>query len=198
MSANTWTVDFWLDPACPLTRRTARWLTSMAADVPLQVHWRVMSLSLLYEDEGNSRDGSGEGRAWPRDPALVAAAVQDGHGHAALGDFYDALWTGQDGTEQEGIGSIADALRRCALPPDLADGVSAGRDTALHSSHSDGVGRLAGSAGSPILSLTAPYGRRETILGPLLDAMPAPADAVTLWKATVLLAGIPGFREIRR
>lgn len=44
-----WTVDFWLDPACPLTRNTARWIARIAKQVPLNVQWRVMSLSVLNE-----------------------------------------------------------------------------------------------------------------------------------------------------
>ena len=204
VSATTWTVDFWLDPGCPLTRRTARWLTSIAADVPLQVCWHVMSLSLLREEQSGGGPGDRAGDL-SRDPARIAAAVQDAHGHTALGGFYDALWTGRDGTEREAVGSTASALSRCALPAELADGgSSAGAEDVLRASHRagvdslDGVGRAGGRGGSPILRLTAPYGRRETIVGPLLDTVLDPADAMTLWKATVLLAGIPGFREIRR
>ncbi len=200
VSANTWTVDFWFDPGCPLTRRTARWLTSIASEVPLTVRWRVMSLSLIEETDTGSGIGSGELAEAPSpDPAGVAAAVQDGHGHTALGSFYDALWTGEGGSEQERTGDIPSALRRCGLPAELADGgASENASEVLRASHRAGVDSFGGKAGSPILTLTAPYGRRATILGPLLDVMPAPEDAVTLWKAAVLLAGIPGFREIRR
>ncbi|WP_157181513.1 hypothetical protein [Actinopolymorpha alba] len=34
-------------------------------------------------------------------PARVATAIRIEHGHAALGAFYDALWTESDGTERE-------------------------------------------------------------------------------------------------
>jgi hypothetical protein len=49
MSPVRWSVDFWLDPACPLTRITARWVEVVAKQVPMDIRWRVMSLSVLNE-----------------------------------------------------------------------------------------------------------------------------------------------------
>ncbi|MBP2364814.1 mycothiol-dependent nitroreductase Rv2466c family protein [Pseudonocardia parietis] len=104
-----WTVDFWLDPACPLTRHTARWVVRIAEEVPLQVRWRVMSLSVLNEHRDDDPEDDPHGYLWI--PARVAAAVQTEDGHTALGRFYDALWTEPDGTEREWIGDIDAALQ---------------------------------------------------------------------------------------
>ena len=52
-----WTVDFWLDPACPLTRHTARWITRVADEIPIRIRWRVMSLSVLNEHRDDDPEG---------------------------------------------------------------------------------------------------------------------------------------------
>jgi hypothetical protein len=78
----TATVDFWLDPSCPLTRHTARWLVSIADDVPLRVRWRVMSLSVLNENRDDDPEDDPEGYLWI--PARVAAAGASTAHDAAL------------------------------------------------------------------------------------------------------------------
>lgn len=139
----------------------------------------------------------GDGFLWI--PARVAAAVQTEHGHAALGTFYDTLWTDPDGTEREWIGDLAEALRRCGLPAELADaGSSDAYDAALRASHHDGVDRIDAEIGTPVLALTSPDGGRRAMFGPVLSALPTPAEAIRLWEATRLLGGVTGFREIKR
>ncbi|WP_330095088.1 mycothiol-dependent nitroreductase Rv2466c family protein [Nocardiopsis codii] len=197
MADDRWTVDFWLDPSCPLTRNTARWITSLTGHVPLDVRWHVMSLFLLNEHRDEDPEGDTEG--YLRIPARVATAVRSDHGNDALGAFHDALWTDPDGTHREWIGDIADALRRCGLPADLADaGWGTGYDAALRESHQDGVGRVDAEIGTPVLAVTTPDGALPAVFGPVVAEVPSQADAVRLWQATLLLAGVPGFRELKR
>ncbi|MES0832163.1 disulfide bond formation protein DsbA [Nocardiopsis tropica] len=192
-----WTVDFWLDPSCPLTRTTARWITSLAGDVPLDVRWHVMSLFLLNEHREVDPEGDEEG--YLRIPARVATAVRAEHGSAALGAFHEALWTDPDGTQREWAGDLGEALRRCGLPDDLASaGWEDGYDAAMRASHEDGVGRVDAEIGTPVLAVTAPDGELPAFFGPVLSELPEPADALRLWRAALLLAGVPGFREIKR
>lgn len=90
---------------------TSRWLVAVAGDVPMDIRWRIMSLSLLNEGRDEDPEGDEAGYLWI--PARVCAAIQtDDHGHEALGTFYDALWIEVDGTPREWIGDIDDALRR--------------------------------------------------------------------------------------
>lgn len=42
-------VDFFLDPGCPFTWRTSRWLTAVEDAGEAEVTWRLMSLSVLNE-----------------------------------------------------------------------------------------------------------------------------------------------------
>ncbi|SDK59210.1 disulfide bond formation protein DsbA [Nonomuraea jiangxiensis] len=196
MTGRRWTVDFWLDPCCPLTRLTARWLAVVAREVPLDVRWRVMSLSVLNEHRDVDPEGDDSGYLWI--PARIAAAVQAEHGHAALGAFHEALWTDPDGTHREWIGDLAEALRRCGLPPGLAAaGHTTGYDAALRASHQDGVGRIDAEIGTPVLAVTTPDGEQHALFGPVITAVPPPAQALRLWQGTLLLAGVPGFREIK-
>ena len=107
-----WAVDFWLDPACPLTRHTARWITQLANEVPIEVNWHVMSLSILNEHRDDDPESDPQGYLWIS--ARVAAAVQTKHGHDALGAFYDALWAEPDGTERQWL--VMHSVRRCNAP----------------------------------------------------------------------------------
>lgn len=191
-----WTVDFWLDPACPLTRHTARWIAQIADEVPLQVRWRVMSLSVLNEHRDDDPEDDPHGYLWI--PARVAATIQTEHGHDALGIFYDTLWTNPDGTEREWIGDIGEALGRAGLPSELAEaGASNDYDTELRASHHDGVDRIDAEVGTPVLAITTREGTQKAFFGPVLEAVPAVTDQFRLWDAMVRLASIPAFREIK-
>jgi hypothetical protein len=193
----TATVDFWLDPSCPLTRHTARWLVSIADDVPLRVRWRVMSLSVLNENRDDDPEDDPEGYLWI--PARVAAAVQTGHGHDALGAFYDALWTDARGAEREWPDDIPGALARAGLPAALAAaGASTAHDAALRASHHEGVDRVEAEIGTPVLTVTTPGGEQGTVFGPVLCAVPPKPAALRLWEATVTLVAVPEFRELKR
>lgn len=192
-----WTVDFWLDPACPLTRHTARWITQIADRVPLDVRWRVMSLSVLNEHRDDDPEDDPHGYLWI--PARVAAAVQTEHGHHALGTFYDMLWTDLDGTEREWNGDIGEALQRAGLPVELAGaGTSTDYDTNLRASHHDGVDRIDAEIGTPVLAITNPEGEQNALFGPILNAVPTDDDATRLWEAVILVNSIPTLREIKR
>lgn len=191
-----WIVDFWLDPACPLTRHTARWIGVLAEALPLGVRWRVMSLSVLNEHRDDDPEDDPDGYLWI--PARVAVAVQTEHGHAALGAFYDALWTHRDGTEREWLGDLRDALERSRLPTELADaGMSTEYDQALRASHRQGVERIDAEVGTPLLSVTSPDGHHGTFFGPVLRTVPETAEAHTLWRALQLLVTTSTFRELQ-
>lgn len=191
-----WTVDFWLDPACPLTRNTARWVGEVARTRPVQVTWNVMSLSILNEHRDDDPEGDPDGYLWI--PARIAAAVQTEHGHDALGTFYDALWTNADGTEREWIGDAREALARAGLPAALAEaGHTTQYDADLRASHNSGVGRIGQETGTPILAIATPDGDRRTYFGPVLTELPPPAEAARLWDALLILTTTPSFRELK-
>ncbi|TCP48484.1 hypothetical protein EV191_11041 [Tamaricihabitans halophyticus] len=195
-SDGPWTVDFWLDPACPLTRNTARWLELVARELAIEVHWRIMSLSILNEHREVDPEGDEEGYLWI--PARIGAAVRHEHGSAALRSFYWALWTEPDGTEREWLGDLEEALHRGGLPTALAGaGWSTDYDTVLRASHQDAVGRIEAEVGTPILALSTATGEPHTIFGPVLSNVPEPAEAIRIWQACTVLAAAPSFRELK-
>lgn len=191
-----WVVDFWLDPACPLTRHTARWITQISGEVPLEVNWRVMSLSILNEHRDDDPEDDPHGYLWI--PARVAAAVQVEHGHDALSAFYHALWTDPEGTERQWLGELGTALQRAGLPVELAKaGTSTDFDAELRASHHDGVDRIDAEIGTPVLAITAPDGGQRAFFGPVLDTVPTRNERLHLWEAMVLLTKVPALREVK-
>lgn len=210
--AATWVVDFWLDPSCPLTRHTARWIGLVAQQVPLRVRWRAMSLSVLNEHRDVDPEGDTEGYLWI--PARIAAAVQTEHGHDALGAFYEALWTTADGreraqddsgdpesvegTEHDWLLDFRSALERCGLPIELAEaGTSTDYDPALRASHHQGVDLIESEIGTPVLRLTAPDGTQRAFFGPVLATVPGPEESQALWEALTTLVTTPSFSELK-
>lgn len=190
------TVDFWFDATCPFSRRTARWLQSIAEPRSLEIVWRAMSLAVLNEDKAEDPEGDESGFLWI--PARVCAAVQTEHGHEGLGRFYDALWTDSDGTPRDSIGDLAAALSAAGLPADLASaGSSSKYDTALRASHGDAVRLIDQEVGTPILAVDGPDGRQHGVFGPVLTALPSPEDALRLWDGVNLVGAVPGFRELK-
>ncbi|WP_220709174.1 disulfide bond formation protein DsbA [Rhodococcus sp. SBT000017] len=191
-----WTVDFWLDPACPLTRYTARWIVQIANEVQLTVRWRVMSLSVLNEHRDVDPEGDTHGYLWV--PARVAVAVQTEHGHDALGTFYSALWTDPHGAEREWIGDITEALSRSGLPTSLAGaGMNTGHDAELRRSHHDGLDRIEAEVGTPVLAITTSQGDKRAFFGPVLRDAVDREDAITLWEALLQLSSVRAFRELK-
>lgn len=197
MRSPEWIVDFWLDPSCPLTRLTARWLVGVAGRRSIEIRWRVMSLTIL--NEGKDVDPEGDPEGYLRIPARICAAVQTEHGHEALGRFYDALWTDPRGGDGDWIDAFDAALRRARLPEALAAvGFDESYDAALRASHEAAMSLVGDDVGTPILAITDSSGARHAWFGPVITELPAEADALRLWDGFVLVAGVREFRELKR
>ncbi|MEU9320502.1 hypothetical protein [Streptomyces sp. NPDC048295] len=89
-------------------------------------------------------------------------------------------------------------MHRSGLPTGLAEaGTTTEYDAALRASHHAGVDRIDAGIGTPVLTVTAPDGDERSFFGPVLDTVPARADALRLWDAIRLMAGIPALRELK-
>lgn len=197
MAGQRWTVDFWLDPSCPLTWLTARWIRTVAEHRPVDVRWRVMSLSVLNEDKEVDPEGDEHGCLWF--PARVCAAVQAQHGHEALGRFHHALWTAEDGGALEWLDDQSRALARAGLPENLTEaGRGAEYDPALRASHEQAMALVEGEVGTPVLAVDDHRGPRRAFFGPVVDTPLEQEDALRLWEGLLLVSGVPGFRELKR
>ncbi len=194
-----WTAELWFDPSCPGSRTTARWLAEVAQDAPIDVEWRVMSLSVLNEHLDVDPEGDEHGYLWIA--ARIGTAVRERYGSAALAAFHDALWDAAD-DEREWV-DPADALRRSGLPPEVvaelaAVGAGTTYDAALRASHAEAMALVGDGVGTPILAITPPDGERAGMFGPVLTDVPTGAAARRLWDGVALLAQVPQLRELKR
>ncbi|WP_017594107.1 mycothiol-dependent nitroreductase Rv2466c family protein [Nocardiopsis potens] len=194
--AETWTADIWFDPSCPLSRVTARWLEEAARVRPVAVRRHVMSLTILNEHRGDDPEDDPEG--YLLIPARICAAVRSRYGSDALGRFHEALWAGHERGEQDWIGAFEEALTAAGLPADLAEaGQGDDYDAELRASHEAGVALVPGDVGTPIIAATGPDGRRIAFFGPVVAEAPTGEQAGRLWDGLLLVAGTPGFRELK-
>ncbi|GAA1306602.1 DsbA family protein [Streptomyces sanglieri] len=199
------TVDVWFDPACPYTWLTARWLREAARVRPLELRWHLMSLTLL--NEGRDDDPEGDPEGYLRVPVRIGSAVRHHHGQEALGRFHASLWSDLEspgergGTARKWINDPALSLAHAGLPVELAAaGDSTAYDEELRASHEEALGLLGPRPGTPVVAVGEPsesYRPPLAFFGPVISRLPKGEDAGRLWDGTLLVAGTPGFHELK-
>jgi hypothetical protein len=187
-------VTLYIDPSCPFAWITSRWLLEVARQRSLDLRFQVMSLSVL--NEGRELEPwyrEFNDRAWG--PARVAAAVQEGHGHQALSDFYTALGTRihlQQNKDHAVV--VPAALAEAGLPADLAEQAGGSDfDPLLRANHKQVEGLVGEELGTPVIA----FGE-VAFFGPVCTSIPTGSDAVTLFEAVRLAVSIPQFTELKR
>ena len=175
-------VDFWFDPTCPWAWLTSRWILEVAPRRDLDIHWHVMSLSVLNEDRPLSPDYRQRmERAWG--PVRVLIAAQQRYGDDVLLPLYTALGT-RFHLEQAPIdrATIESALTACDLSTTLGDAMTSTEyDQSLRASHDDGIQRVGLEVGTPIISVNG-----NAFFGPVVTPMPRGEAAVRDRKSTRL------------
>lgn len=177
-------IDFWLDPSCPYTWIASRWLVEAAQVRPITIRWRLLSLSALNEHREVDPEGDTEGYLWY--PARICAAVELEYGTAALGRFYEALRALDDW-------DFTPALAAAGLPGSLAAAAeSTAYDDYLRASTAEGIALVGDHIGTPIVAAGG-----VAFFGPVLSRIPRGEQAGRLWDATMVVAGTPGFHELK-
>jgi protein-disulfide isomerase-like protein with CxxC motif len=187
-------VDFWFDPLCPWAWMSSRWLLEVAKVRRIAPSFHVMSLAYLNED----KDISDEYRemlepAWG--PVRVAVAAAQAEGDEVLLPLYTAL-----GNRIHLAGRsidrplVEEALAEVGLPTSLADAMdSTEYDEDLKKSHHAGMDQVGMDVGTPVISVEG-----VAFFGPVVTPAPKGEDAGRLWDGVVLVAGTPGFYELKR
>jgi protein-disulfide isomerase-like protein with CxxC motif len=194
------TVEMWFDPTCPWAWITSRWLLEVEKIRPVRVRFHVMSLSVLNEGRENLPERYKEGIAKGWGPVRVAIAAEQKYGNEVLRDLYTALGTRAHLERRElDREMLVEALTEVRLDPALADAAdSTGYDEALRASHDAGMAPVGLDVGTPVIHAPGPDGGTIAFFGPVVTPAPKGEAAGRLWDGVLLVAGTPGFYEIKR
>jgi len=187
-------VDLWFDPLCPWAWMTSRWLMEVEKVRDIEVTWSVMSLAVLNEDADLPADyAEMMKKAWGPVRVIIAAARE--HGDGVVKPLYDAMGTRiHPGGEKDFGIVVSGALEEVGLPADLARfATSTEVDEPLRASHRRGIDLVGQDVGTPVISVDG-----VAFFGPVVTPAPKGDAAGRLWDGCVLVAGTPGFYELKR
>ena len=187
-------VDFWFDPLCPWAWMTSRWVLEAEKVRPIRPAFHVMSLAYLNED----KDVPDEYREFLKDawqPVRVLIAAAQAEGDDVLLPLYTALGNRIHLQERKADRAlIEEALEEVGLPTRLANAMDDSQyDDEVRKSHHLGMDQVGMEVGTPVISVDG-----VAFFGPVVTPAPKGEAAGKLWDGVLLVAGTPGFYELKR
>lgn len=187
--------DFWFDPICPWAWMTSRWMGEVEQVRPVTARWHIMSLAVLNEGRDLPEDYRAMmDKAWG--PARLVNAARELHGQDVVKPLYDALGTRfhPGGREIDDVSVFTEALAEVGLPEELVRYTTSDElDDSLRASHREGITKVGEDVGTPVVAFND-----VAFFGPVITPAPKGEEAGRLWDGCVLVAGVPGFFELKR
>ncbi len=187
-------VDLWVDPACPWAWVTSRWLLEAQKVRDIEIKFHVMSLAVLNDGrEMPEQYVEFMKQAWR--PVRVLIAAEERHGNEVVEKLYDAMGSQFHIKGEKDIDTlISNSLKEAGLASDLAEAQnSTDFDEALKKSHHAGMDKVGMDVGTPVIHVGD-----VAFFGPVVTPAPKGEAAGKLFDGVVLVAGTPGFYELKR
>ena len=187
-------IDLYLDPVCPFSWVTSRWLLDAANASGTPVTLKQMSLAVL--NEGEDLDEKQQ-RMMERSRRLgrLFAAVAAQHGPDAFARLYASIGSRMHVHKEEiDAGAIREALAENGLDESLSAAADDDRfDEVARQAHQASQDVLGGSAGSPIIAVDG-----QAFHGPVLTRVPSREHGVRLLDAILVAVNTPEFATLQR
>lgn len=186
--------DFWFDPTCPWAWIASRWMKEVEQVRDVSPRFHVMSLADLNEGRDLDPDyRKAMDEAWG--PVRVCVAAAQAHGDEVLDRLYTELGVRFHNERLPRTReTIAAALEASKLPTTLVDAMDSTEfDDDVRKSHHAGIDLVGMDVGTPIIAVEG-----VAFFGPVVTPIPRDEEAGRLWDGVRLVAGVPGFYELKR
>lgn len=184
-----------VDPVCPWTYRTARWLLEVRGLLAIEILWGLLSLEFI--NRGVPDHPMAQKFKANRLAMRVLHIAWERMGNRGLEEAYLSLarYIHEMGMPVEEPDTLVEALKARGLPPGWVDEAKEDEslDARLWDLYSQETSR--GVFGVPTIF----FGNSEVgYYGPVISKVPESQEALTLWRGIEKLVGLSFFYELKR